>query len=71
MTETPAGFRKPTRHITDVGKCARCGHDHADVEFFLFARPPPDASYWAPCPETGDPILMEMTLLENSRSGAA
>ncbi len=67
MTKVPSGFRPPNRHITNVGHCARCRHNHVDVEFRLFIHPPPDANYWALCPDTGEPILMEMTLLESAQ----
>ncbi len=45
-----------------VGRCARCGEDHRDLDVHTFLRPvvDPDGEwrYWLTCPVTGDPILM-------------
>ena len=51
---------------TDVGRCARCGDDHAKVEFKPFTNPPESGpgftaiafSHWASCPKNGEPILL-------------
>ncbi len=43
-----------------VQACARCGADHADLAFQAFARPPLPSTHWAPCPTTGEPILLQV-----------
>jgi len=45
--------------------CARCGQDHLNIEFRAMERPVVDPNgivwtMWAPCPTTGDPILMRV-----------
>lgn len=41
--------------------CARCGGIHDELlEWKLFQRPPDNYKFWAPCPTTGDPILLEV-----------
>lgn len=54
-----------TRTIDQVG-CARCdGEGHKQITFTKFTRPveagPYVFSYWATCPTTGEPILMQVT----------
>lgn len=50
----------------DVNRCARCGHDHQQLAFKKFSRRPylgplgDVLEYWAPCPATGEPILMNV-----------
>lgn len=56
------------KEIHQVVSCARCGGDHEDIEFRKLARPidvKMDGiaamvryAHWAPCPTTGEPILM-------------
>ena len=46
-----------------VTNCARCGEDHAQVEFKKFQIPFVDSagteySHWGRCPTNGDPILL-------------
>lgn len=49
--------------------CARCGQDHANLEFKQFAQPidlidkdgDGPYNYWTPCPTNGDPILLVIT----------
>jgi 2'-5' RNA ligase len=48
----------------DIGSCARCGDDHTGLRFALLGRPVSQAdgsafTHWAPCPNTGQPIMME------------
>ena len=45
----------------DVSCCARCGDNHRGVEFKTFTRPSADWTYWAQCPNTGEPILLKFT----------
>lgn len=53
--------------IATLRGCARCGEDHFAIEFEELIRPVMDdvegspfmvASYWAPCPTNGQPILL-------------
>ncbi|MBF6618819.1 MAG: hypothetical protein ITG02_01130 [Patulibacter sp.] len=51
--------------------CARCGGDHADVEWQPLERPVLEdgktvATHWAPCPTNGQPILMIQVEREDS-----
>lgn len=53
---------KPTR-VLGVQNCARCGEDHAELNYVRFVRPIEDDdgtvwAWWATCPNTGDPVLM-------------
>lgn len=55
-----------------VTACARCGADHADLEFRALERhfAPPEASpivwtHWAACPTNGDPILLSASPAED------
>ena len=53
-----------TRVIDQVG-CARCGATtHPQITFTKFKHPikadPYLFTYWAPCPTTGEPILMQI-----------
>ena len=55
---------------TSVRHCARCDNTHLDLKFYQFGEPficdcGVVYSYWAHCPNTGEPILMIM--LENER----
>lgn len=50
---------------TSVKSCARCGHDHNEVEFQALRAPitadsgDAEWTHWAPCPVTGEPILLK------------
>ena len=46
--------------ITNIGFCARCGKDHVGLSFYKFAKPAGRDTHWAPCPETGEPILLRV-----------
>ena len=49
------------RMKVDVRRCARCGaKEHKQLEFQRLRRPAKDFNWWAPCPETGEPILMRI-----------
>lgn len=50
----------PQRVESMVTNCARCGEIHT-LEFVAFTTPPPDATHWALCPRTQEPILMTAT----------
>ena len=47
----------PQRFESTVINCARCGGLHT-LEFVAFTTPPLDATHWALCPRTQEPILM-------------
>jgi len=54
--------------MTTIEGCARCGEDHADLQFKRFDRPILDTrddgtifavwDYWTLCPTSGDPVLL-------------
>ena len=44
--------------IVDVKSCARCEDDHNSILFRQFTRPAGEATYFAICPKTQEPILM-------------
>ena len=43
---------------TTVRSCARCGGDHAALEFLPISNPAPDFTHWAMCPTVHQPIIM-------------
>jgi hypothetical protein len=49
--------------MVDLEGCARCGGNHAGLEFKAFKKPmdPPEVfftwEHWAMCPTTGEPVL--------------
>lgn len=43
-----------------VRDCARCGKLHTMLEFQRLRRPARDYGWWAPCPTTGEPVLMQL-----------
>jgi hypothetical protein len=48
------------RKKIDVKRCARCGKNHAALEFQRFRRAPTSGfEWWALCPTTQEPILMK------------
>lgn len=52
-------------YISDIDGCARCGQNHDHLEFSRFRDPVQvglgaKLTHWAPCPETGEPILMRI-----------
>ena len=51
--------RKPDFRIRVVD-CARCQGIHDSVPFYKFGAPPSFATHWAMCPNSEDPILMEV-----------
>jgi len=62
MTVTPF----ETTYRTDVGRCARCGKDHAQLEFRPLANAPDEWTHWAMCPETNEPVLVRMRVFHYS-----
>lgn len=63
---------------TDIRSCARCDGDHDAMKFQPFTRPAfvgatgeVYASHWAPCPVTGEPLLLEILELKASSTKAA
>ena len=56
-----------TIQVLDTYGCARCGEDHAGLDFRELTSPIRDLRYWATCPKTGEPILMRTVnvLLDN------
>lgn len=44
--------------VITVRLCARCDQTHENLEFKRFTKPPPLFGAWAPCPTTGEPILL-------------
>ena len=55
----------------NVSKCARCSGTHSGVDFKLLSRPisfltedgkSHDYTHWAPCPENGEPMLLQISL---------
>lgn len=43
-----------------IERCARCGRNHKWLSIRKFRRPPPDATYFAICPNTKEPILVKV-----------
>lgn len=63
-----------------VAACGRCGKDHTDLGFTRLAKPIQmdggSGSYnsstrffthWSTCPETSEPVLIEITSTEEAR----
>ena len=48
------------RVMIDITNWARCGDIHPQLEFHEFTVPSGEYTYWALCPNTGQPILMEI-----------
>lgn len=42
----------------NVESCTRCGQAHEAVEYRPLSNPPDWISHWAPCPKTGEPMLL-------------
>ncbi len=50
--------RAPVR-VHGIRNCARCGGEHAVLEFGELSRPTSHGhTHWAPCPTNGEPILL-------------
>lgn len=47
---------------TTVNSCQRCGWDHYDHQFEPLANPADEWTHWAPCPVTGQPVLLSTSL---------
>lgn len=50
--------------LINIKACARCGGDHAELEFAPFTLPliigPFARTHWALCPKTGEPIIVNV-----------
>jgi hypothetical protein len=49
--------------VTPLRGCTRCGADHDSVSFVLLEQPVTNEvavlfTHWAPCPTTGEPLLL-------------
>lgn len=44
---------------TDIAGCARCGQNHAVLQFKRLERPIGDLTFWASCPTNGEPVLLQ------------
>jgi hypothetical protein len=61
-----AKLTQPTIIVNQIAGCARCGETHADLSFALLQRPIEEHfvgnrvqyTHWAPCPKTGEPVLL-------------
>lgn len=51
----------------DIRSCARCGGDHDDIAFKMFARPAGEISHWAMCPKTNEPLLLKVIMPGSAR----
>lgn len=51
----------------NVRRCARCGAYHTGLEFVALGQPIFEYTHWAPCPTTGEPILMRRENELNAR----
>jgi hypothetical protein len=51
---------EPRVVIKNIAACARCGGTHKAVRFQPFTKPPENATHWASCPQTGEPILIRV-----------
>jgi len=45
---------------TTVTNCARCGGVHEKLVFAVLKQPAGEDTHWAPCPATGEPILLQL-----------
>ena len=56
----------PEAFKIDIQHCARCEGNHADLEFTRLRLPVKAGAcvmyeYWAPCPTTGEPIMLALS----------
>jgi hypothetical protein len=45
---------------TTITGCARCGQEHKNILVAKFGRPAGQYQWWAICPNTGEPIMIEI-----------
>jgi hypothetical protein len=57
--------------LMSVSGCARCGGDHRDLEMRALSNPPEDATHFAVCPTTTEPILVYQHHGEHAAGGVA
>lgn len=48
----------------NVKRCQRCGKDHPELEFKPLSNPVDDWKWWATCPNTGEPVLAMVRVVE-------
>jgi len=48
-------------HKLPIMRCARCGEDHAMLDFEALTNPIGDCTHWAPCPVNGQPVLLRFS----------
>ncbi len=48
--------------IKRIGFCARCGNNHRNLKFKQLRRPIGMDNFWAACPRTGEPILLQQII---------
>lgn len=65
----PTGVSRPRYNVKS---CARCGNDHERLSFKRFAQSIRDNNgiewtHWARCPQTGDPVLLRVLEVTESR----
>jgi len=58
---------RPRKRV-DVSRCARCGRDHRGLEFQRLTNPTDEREWFARCPATREPILMEIRETERTRA---
>jgi len=49
-------------NVSALKNCARCGKNHKALKFKKFKRACKGWTYWAICPVSKDPILMQVKL---------
>lgn len=60
----PATTETPHDRYSSISGCTRCGGDHPNMTFGVLQRPIADSdglhvwTHWAPCPKTGEPVLL-------------
>jgi hypothetical protein len=57
------------RMLLPVITCARCGSDHTAVLFRRLQRHGEEFNFWANCPTTGEPIMMQVTGSKHKQEG--
>jgi hypothetical protein len=58
MTASSADFK------VDVKDCARCQEDHLNLEFSKLRIPSNSWTHWASCPNTMEPIMLKLVVLD-------
>lgn len=63
--------RIETVKVPKLANCARCGCDHRALVFHKLQRPLRGWTHWTPCPNNGQPILLEKVSYEAKSPKAA